>query len=57
MTLENGVIPSGYRPSKSIPCASASPYVAGRVTNVNTLIVTPTKTGTVGTTLQAIWTY
>lgn len=56
-TLETNIIPSDYRPSTSIPCACASPYVAGRVTSNGSLMVIPTKTGTLGTTLQAIWTY
>lgn len=57
MTLETGIIPSDYRPSSSIPCACGSPYVAGRVTSNGNLMVVPTKTGTVGTTLQAMWVY
>ena len=56
-TLETGIIPSDYRPSKSIPCGTGSPYVAGRVTSTGSLMVLPTRTGNVGTTLQAIWTY
>ena len=57
MTLETGIIPSDYRPSKSVPCGTGSPYVAGRITSTGNLMVVPTRTGTVGTTLQAIWTY
>ena len=56
-TLETNIIPTAYQPSKSTPCSCANPYLAGRVTLDNKLIVTPTKTGTLGTTLQAIWTY
>lgn len=56
-TLETGIIPNDYRSSNSIPCSCGSPYVAGRVTADNKLIVLPTRTGTLGTTLQAIWTY
>ena len=55
--LETNIIPTAYRPSVSIPCSCANPYIAGRVAHNNKLIVTPTKTGTIGTTLQAIWTY
>lgn len=55
--LINGDIPSSYRPSRSIPCASASPYVSGRVTSEGKLIVLPSITGQVGTTVQAIWCY
>lgn len=57
MTLETGIIPSDYRPSKSVPCGTGSPYIAGRVTSTGNLMVVPTTTGTIGTTLQAIWTY
>lgn len=57
MVLETGIIPSNYRPASSIPCSSASPFVTGRVTSTGNLMVIPTKTGTLGTTLQAIWTY
>lgn len=56
-TLETNIIPSDYRSSKSVPCSCASPYVAGRVTADNKLIVTPTRTGQLATTVQAIWTY
>ena len=57
MTLETGIIPSDYRPSKSVPCGTASPYVAGRVTSDGSLRVVPTIAGTLGTTVQAIWVY
>ena len=55
--LETGIIPNDYRPSKSTPCASASPYIAGRIFSNGNLIVLPTRTGQLSTTVQAIWTY
>ena len=57
MVLENGIVPSDYRPSSSVPCGTGSPYVAGRVTSAGSLMVVPTRTGMIGTTVQAIWTY
>lgn len=57
MTLETGIIPSDYRPSKSVPCGTGSPYVAGRITSTGDLMVVPTIAGTLGTTVQAIWVY
>ncbi len=57
VTLETGIIPSDYRPSTSIPCSMALPFVAGRITSAGSLICRPTGTGTLGTTLQAIWVY
>ncbi len=57
MTLENGIVPSDYRPSRSVPCGTGSPYVAGRVKSDGSLMVVPTRTGMLGTTVQAIWTY
>ena len=57
ITLETGIIPSDYRLSVTIPCSAGLPFVAGRITSEGNLICRPTQTGTLGTTLQAMWTY
>lgn len=57
ITLHSGAIPSAYRPSVSVICASYRADIIGAVTSGGNITSTTTTTGTKNINLYAMWHY